>query len=75
MLDARLHVAVHRLDEVLAVEARVEAQDGAAQHAGQDLLRQGQMPKDSGLGQGMCQKVRMVARGSWRPIAGSKAKW
>ena len=26
--------------------------------------RHGQMPNDSGLGQGMCQKVRMVARGS-----------
>jgi hypothetical protein len=38
--------------------------------------RHGQMPKDSGLGQGMCQKVRMVARGSRsRIIAGSSAKW
>ena len=37
VLDARLEVAVHRLDEVLAVEAGVEAEDRAAQHALQDL--------------------------------------
>ena len=38
--------------------------------------RQGQMPNDSGFGQGMCQKVRMVACGSFsRTIAGSSAKW
>ena len=38
--------------------------------------RHGQMPNDSGFGQGMCQKVRMVARGSCaRIIAGSSAKW
>ena len=38
--------------------------------------RHGQMPNDSGLGQGMCQKVMMVARGSRaRIIAGSSAKW
>ncbi len=37
--------------------------------------RQGQMPKDSGLGQGMCQKVMMVALGSdLRIIPGSRAK-
>ena len=38
--------------------------------------RHGQMPKDSGFGQGMCQNVRMVACGSFaRTIAGSRAKW
>ncbi len=37
VLDARLQEPIHRLDEVLAVEARVEAEDGAAQHALQDL--------------------------------------
>ena len=36
-------------------------------------LRHGQMPNDSGFGHGMCQKVRIVARGSCaRTIAGSK---
>ena len=36
----------------------------------------GQMPKRSALGQGMCQKVRMVARGSRsRRYRGSSAKW
>jgi hypothetical protein len=34
------------------------------------------MPKDSGFGQGMCQKVMMVADGSRAlTIAGSSAKW
>ena len=38
--------------------------------------RQGRMPKDSGLGQGMCQKVMMVARGRRsRTMRGSSAKW
>ena len=38
--------------------------------------RQGQMPKASGFGHGMCQKVRMVARGSRsRIMRGSSAKW
>ncbi len=38
--------------------------------------RQGQMPKRSALGQGMCQKVMMVARGSRsRIIRGASAKW
>jgi hypothetical protein len=58
------------------VEAGVKAQDGGAQQALQQFARQGQMPKDSGLGQGMCQKVRMVACGSFsRTMAGSRAKW
>jgi hypothetical protein len=36
----------------------------------------GQMPNRSALGQGMCQKARIVARGSrWRSIRGSSAKW
>lgn len=36
----------------------------------------GQMPNDSGLGQGMCQKVIMAAQGSrCRIIFGSRAKW
>ncbi len=37
VLDARLEEAVDRLDEVLAVETGVEAQDRRAQHALQDL--------------------------------------
>ena len=37
MLDARLQVAIHGFDEVLAVEARVKTEDRAAQHALQDL--------------------------------------
>jgi hypothetical protein len=38
--------------------------------------RHGQMPKRSALGQGMCQKVRMVAFGSRsRIIRGASAKW
>jgi hypothetical protein len=41
VLDARFEVAVHGLDEVLAVVAGVEAQDGAAQHALQDLAPPG----------------------------------
>jgi hypothetical protein len=76
VLDARLEVAVDRLDEVLAVVARVKAQDGAAQHALQDLAPPGADAEALGLGQGMCQKVRMVACGSCaRTIAGSSAKW
>jgi hypothetical protein len=38
--------------------------------------RQGRMPKASGLGQGMCQKAMMVARGRrLRTMRGSSAKW
>jgi hypothetical protein len=38
-------------------------------------LRQGQIPKLSAFGHGMCQKVRIVARGSrWRIICGASAK-
>jgi hypothetical protein len=38
--------------------------------------RQGQIAKDSGFGQGMCQKVITVACGSSsRIIFGSSAKW
>ena len=75
VFDARLQVAVDRLDEVLAMKARVKAQYGAAEHALRISRRQGQMPKDSGFGHGMCQKLRMVARGSRsRIIAGSNAK-
>ena len=37
--------------------------------------RHGQIPKDSGFGQGMCQKVMMVARGSRsRTMRGNNAK-
>ncbi len=37
---------------------------------------QGQMPKDSGFGQGMCQKVMIVAFGrAARTIAGTRARW
>ena len=38
--------------------------------------RQGQMPKVSEFGQGMCQKVMIVALGSsFRIIRGASAKW
>ena len=38
--------------------------------------RQGQMPKDSGFGQGMCQNVMIVALGrALRIISGRSAKW
>ena len=38
--------------------------------------RHGQMPKRSAFGQGMCQKVMIVARGSRsRIICGASAKW
>jgi len=55
----------------------VEAQDGAAQHAFQDL---GAPRADAegfpGSAMGCCQNVMMVARGSFsRIIAGSSAKW
>ncbi len=38
--------------------------------------RQGQIPKRSEFGHGMCQNVITVARGSFsRIIRGSRAKW
>ena len=68
VLDPRLEVAVDGLQEVLAVKVRVEAEDRAAEQSIEDLARQGQMPNDSGFGQGMCQNARMVAAGSARRI-------
>ena len=39
-------------------------------------LRQGQMPKRSAFGQGMCQNMMTVARGSRSRISrGASAKW
>src|SRR5205823_2432924 len=37
-LDARFEIAVDRLDEVLRVKARVEAENRAAEHAVEDFL-------------------------------------
>jgi hypothetical protein len=57
------------------VELGVEAEDRGAEQALEDLLAPGRMPKASGLGQGMCQKVMIVARGRRsRTMRGSSAK-
>jgi hypothetical protein len=37
--------------------------------------RQGQMPKDSGFGHGMCQKVMMVADGKRPDHRRQQRKW
>ena len=37
-LDARLHITIDRLHEVLAVEARVEAEDGTSEQPLEELL-------------------------------------
>ena len=47
-----------------------------AEQAVDDSSRQGQMLKVSELGQGMCQKVTMVALGNRRrTMRGRRAKW
>ena len=65
VLDARLEEAIDRLDEVLAVEAACGSRGSCCRACPRRISRRhGQMPNDSGFGQGMCQNVRMVARGS-----------
>jgi hypothetical protein len=61
------------LEEVVAVELGVEAEDARAEQALEDLLAHGQMPNRSAFGHGMCQKVMIVASGSRsRIIRGSE---
>ena len=53
----------------------MKADNAAAEESREDLAMPGQMPKRSALGQGMCQKVMIVARGRrLRIIAGASAK-
>ena len=77
VVDARLEEAVDRLEEVVAVEPRVEAEDRAAEHAVEDLLapradaerfgvRPGDVPERDD------RRARQALRGSSR---GSSAKW
>ena len=57
------------------MELGVEAQNGAASSPCMISSRQGQMLKVSEFGQGMCQKVNIVAFGRRsRTIAGNSAK-
>jgi hypothetical protein len=75
-IDAALDEGVHRVDEVVAVLLGVKADDAGAEQPGDELSRQGQMPMRSAFGQGMCQKVMIVARGRRsRIMRGARAKW
>ncbi len=76
MLDARLEVAVDGLEEVRQWNWVWKPRIVLPSIPSRISRRHGQMPNDSGLGQGMCQNVRIVAAGSRsRIIAGSRAKW
>jgi hypothetical protein len=75
-IDARFEVAIHRIEEIVAIELRLESQDAAAESPSSSSARQGQMPRRSEFGHGMCQKVMMVARGRRsRMRRGARAKW
>jgi len=57
------------------MELNVEADEVGAQHALEDLSLPGQIPKDSGLGQGMCQNRATRASGLFPLIIrGKRAK-
>ena len=72
-VDPRLQKAVDRFHEVVAVELRVEADDARAQHPLEQAVPPGADPE---LGQGMCQNMITVARGSRSRIRrGASAKW
>ena len=74
-VDAAFDEVVDRLDEIVAVELGVEAQDRASEEAVTISSFHGQIPKVSEFGQGMCQKVMMVASGNCsRTIFGNNAK-
>ena len=63
-IGARLEDAVDGVEEIIAVQRNVEADEVGAQQARRaSLACQGQMPKASGLGQGMCQKMATRASG------------
>jgi hypothetical protein len=65
VVDLALDVAVDGLEEVLAVPARVEAEDVGLQHARAAAPRfHGHTPKVSAFGHGMCQNITIVAPGT-----------
>ena len=75
-VDARFQIAVHRIQEIVAVELRVEAENAAAQQALPAVrCARGRFPCCSAFGQGMCQNTMTVAAGRrLRIIAGASAK-
>ena len=75
-LDARFQRPVHGVQKVVAVRLYVKSDQVGAQQSVEQFALPGQIPKASGLGQGMCQKIATRASGrSALIIAGSSAKW
>ena len=63
-VDARFEKPIHRVNEIVAMKLSVEAENAAPEQPSTNSSRHGQMANDSGLGQGMCQKVMTIASGS-----------
>ena len=75
-VDAGLEVAIHRVEEVVAMHLGVKPEDAAAEHPVEELLPPWADAELSALGQGMCQNMMIVARGSRSRIScGTSAKW